>query len=134
MIQQYFLSIAYLILVSFLFLVDSYRRQISFAIRIKGALMENRKLLDAFFVSGIIISLLALFFPMHPGPVILGDLIPALWIFYSAFFFRFRYSEKRTEQGEAFFETFTQDRTTRLGWITALIAAVHFIIPQFVLL
>ncbi len=134
MIQQYFLSLSYLIIVSLLFLVDTYRRQISFAIRIKGALMENRKLLDAFFISGIIISLLAFFFPMDPGPVILGDLVPSVWIFYSAFFFRFRYSEKRIEQGEAYFETSTLDRTTRLGWITAAIAVMHFIFPQFVLL
>lgn len=134
MIQQYFLSISYLVIAALLFLVDSYRRQISFAIRIKGALMENRKLLDAFFVSGIAISLLALFFPVYPGPVILGDLIPSIWIFYSAFFFRFRYSEKRIEQGEVFFETSTLDRTAKLGWITALIAVIHFLLPQFVLL
>ena len=134
MIQQYFLSISYLIISALLFLVDTYRRQISFAIRIKGALMENKKLLDAFFVSGIIISLLAFFFPVPPGPAILGDLIPSLWIFYSAFFFRFRYSEKRIDLGEAFFETSTLDRTARLGWITTAIAAIHFILPQFVLL
>ena len=95
MIQQYFLILCYLVLSALLFLVDSYRKQLSFVIRIKGILMENRHYLDAYFISGIIIALWALFVPMYPGPVILGDLVPSLWTIYSAFFFRFRFLDSK---------------------------------------
>lgn len=134
MIQQYFLILCYLVLSALLFLVDSYRKQLSFVIRIKGILMENRHYLDAYFISGIIIALWALFVPMYPGPGILGDLVPSLWTIYSAFFFRFRFSEKRNGRGEAYFETSTMSRTARYGWITVMIAVIHFILPGYVLL
>ena len=97
MIQAYCLSVIYLIVSALLFLVDSYRRALSPVILLKGLLIERRSALRIFMIAGLLIALLIILFPVSPGPVILGDFIPAFWIIYSAFFFHINYSAKSSE-------------------------------------
>ena len=94
MIQLYLLSVAYLVFSSLLILVDSYRRKLSFMIKVKSRLREDSKRLNIYFAAGLMISLLNLFLPMSPGPAIIGDLVPSLSVLFMAFFFRLLYSEK----------------------------------------
>ena len=58
MIQAYCLSVIYLFIVAALYLVDSYRRELSFVILIKGALQERRGALTSFFIAGQAIAFL----------------------------------------------------------------------------
>lgn len=134
MIQAYCLSVIYLIVSALLFLVDSYRRALSPVILLKGLLIERRSALRIFMIAGLLIALFIILFPVSPGPVILGDFIPAFWIIYSAFFFHINYSAKSSEDEKAPTEIVSTKRMRTLGMITSAIAVIHFAFPSIVLL
>lgn len=134
MIQAYCLSVIYLFIIAALYLVDSYRRELSFVILIKGALQERRGALMSFFIAGLAIAFLSLVCPVAPGPIVLGDLLPSLWIIHSAFFFRMLYSNRRIKDGEVYLDTVSLARMRTMGIISASIAAVHFLFPAIVLI
>ena len=85
-------------------------------------------------IAGLLIALLIVLFPVSPGPVILGDFIPAFWIIYSAFFFYINYSAKSSEDEKAPTEIVSTKRMRTLGMITSAIAVIHFAFPSIVLL
>ncbi len=133
MIQLYFLSIAYLVFSSLLLLVDSYRRKLSFMLKAKSSIRENIKRLNLYFLSGIALALSLLFVPMSPGPIIIGDIIPAAFILFLAFFFRLLYSERNRERSDAYLAGKKQ-KLRKLGFICLFISFMHFLFPSIVLL
>ena len=133
MIQLYLLSVAYLVFSALLILVDSYRRKLSFMIKVKSRLREDSKRLNIYFAAGLLISLLNLFLPMSPGPTIIGDLVPSLSVLFMAFFFRLLYSEKNRERSDAYLAGKKQ-KVRKLGLFSLVIALIHFLFPHIVLL
>ena len=132
--QIYLLSIAYMVFSSLLLLLPAFRPQLSFMLRINALLKENRVALDAYFFSALTVAILLLFFPASPGPVFIGDLLPALAIIFQAFYFRITYSEKNKDSAEIFYEGMWQARKTQAGMICLAIALAHFLLPSFVML
>ena len=70
---------------------------------------------------------------MPPGPVIAGDLVPAVSVLALAFFFRILYSERNRERSDAYLAG-KKLRMKKLAYVTLSVAAVHFLFPSFVLL
>ena len=133
MIQFYLLAVAYLVFSALLILVDSYRRRLSFMLKAKARIREDMKRLNLYFVAGIAISLLLLFLPIPPGPIVAGDLLPALYILFIAFLLRILYSERNRERSDAFLAG-KKSRMKKIGIITLAVALIHFLFPSIVLL
>lgn len=134
MLQIYFLSIVFLILSSFILLLDYYREELSFLLRFRALMRESKKVQFIYFISGIGVAVLMLFFPVYPGPMLLGDFIPAMAVLLNSFYFIVAFSEKNKERGLAFNGTKLEERKKLAGIISLLIAFLHFLFPSFVLI
>lgn len=80
MIQFYPLSLIYLLLGSGLLLVERYGGDLLFLIDIKSSLYRSRLWQLLLIPFGLVIFLGLIFWPVSPGPIIIGDLIPALTV------------------------------------------------------
>ncbi len=134
MLQIYFLSIAFLVLSSLLLLLDYYREELSFLLRFRAYLRENKRAQYAYFIAGIVIASLLLFIPVYPGPILLGDFIPAIAVALNSFYFMIAFSEKNKERGLSFNGTQLEERRKLAGIITLSVAVLHFLFPSFVLI
>lgn len=134
MLQIYFLSIVYLVFSSLLLLIDYYREKLAFLLRLRAALRDNRKAQHIHFISGLAISILLLFFPISPGPMFLGDLVPSIAIAFESFYFLVSYSEKNRDRGLSFNGTKLEVKRRNAGYASLLVALLHFLFPSFVLI
>lgn len=132
-LQFYILSITYLIFSSLLLLVDSYRRGLSFMLKAKSKLKDDEKKRNELFLGGILIALGKLFFPIAPGPIIIGDLLPATAVLAESFSVRMFYKSSEAE-GTASPIVQNKKKSKRLGFIFLSIAVIHFLFPRFVML
>ena len=132
-LQFYILSITYLIFSSLLLLVDSYRRGLSFMLKAKSKLKDDEKKHNELFLGGILIALGKLFFPIAPGPIIIGDLLPAAAVLAESFSVRMFYKSSEAE-GTASPIVQNKKKSKRLGFIFLSIAVIHFLFPRFVML
>lgn len=132
-LQFYILSITYLIFSSLLLLVDSYRRGLSFMLKAKSKLKDDEKKRNELFLGGILIALGKLFFPIAPGPIIIGDLLPAAAVLAESFSVRVFYKSSEAE-GTASPIVQNKKKSKRLGFIFLSIAVIHFLFPRFVML
>ena len=132
-LQFYILSITYLIFSSLLLLVDSYRRGLSFMLKAKSKLKDDEKKRNELFLGGILIALGKLFFPIAPGPIIIGDLLPAAAVLAESFSVRMFYKSSEAE-GTASPIVQNKKKSKRLGFIFLSIAVIHFFFPRFVML
>ena len=132
-LQFYILSITYLIFSSLLLLVDSYRRGLSFMLKAKSKLKDDEKKRNELFLGGILIVLGKLFFPIAPGPIIIGDLLPAAAVLAESFSVRMFYKSSEAE-GTASPIVQNKKKSKRLGFIFLSIAVIHFLFPRFVML
>lgn len=133
MIQGYFLSCVYLVFSSLLFLVDEYREKLLFMLRIRAKLEDDKRFLSAYFYTGIVISVITLFLPIYPGPVVLGDLLVSVFTLVAAIHFKLRLSEKNALSSNLNF-TKIKKREVFLGYATMVVALLHFLLPSFVIL
>lgn len=134
MIQAYLLAEIYIILGSLLLLMDYHRASLSFLLRFRAYLQDKKHALDIFFGFGLAIGALVLFFPVDPGPMIIGDLIPALTVFVLALYFRYGYSQSNQDRDRSFEGERLSKKKQRLGYVAIAIAIVHFFLASFVLL
>ena len=132
-LQFYILSITYLIFSSLLLLVDSYRRGLSFMLKAKSKLKDDEKKRNELFLGGILIALGKLFFPIAPGPIIIGDLRPAAAVLAESFSVRMFYKSSEAE-GTASPIVQNKKKSKRLGFLFLSIAVIHFLFPRFVML
>lgn len=134
MIQGYILSILFLLICSLMFLQNKYRLQLSFVLRFSSLLISNKVALRVFTGTGVLIFLVLMFFPISPGPMILGDLIPSLMVFYETLYFFIVYGREDTKKEREYINFSKEGRKVTLGWISIIVAIIHFVFPSFVLL
>ena len=134
MIQGYILSFLYLALASLMFLQNKYRLQLSFVLIFSSFLISNKKALNIFTIAGAVIVIILVFFPISPGPKVLGDLIPALMILYETLYFYIVYGKEEIKKEREYINFSKEGRKVMLGWLSLIIALVHFVFPSFVLL
>lgn len=76
--QIYLLTVLYLLFTGLFLLIDNYREYLAFLIRYRHLLLASVRARAVSGALGLILSVLNLFFPSYPGPMYLGDLLPAI--------------------------------------------------------
>lgn len=135
MIQGYFLSVFFLLLTALMYYQTKYRMQLSFMLRFMDWLEQDRRGLISYLISGLFITAVLLLLPISPGPIILGDLIPALVVFYNTlyFFVTIKRREKR-ESNLDWLDKRKGEKKLLLARLSLSVGVIHFLLPSFVLL
>lgn len=127
MIQVYLLSVVYMILSALMMLLDSYRLKLSFLLPLRHLLITERKLRAAFFVSGLLLCILQLLFPISPGPRLLGDLAPAITALLLAFYY-LGFDGGEVRNGKIY------DSGRTNGMLLLGFTLIHFLFPMGVII
>ena len=127
MIQFYLLSVLYLVLASGLLLVDKYGSMVFFLINLK-TFYNSKKLTQIICLSvGAVIMLGVVFFPVEPGPMVLGDLLPAVNLAVVLLYFV-------RKVGKTDIVDFNNEKRNALGFITLGVALIHLLFPGIVII
>lgn len=127
--QVYFVSVVYLVLASCLLLVDKYGSSMLFLINLQS-FYRSRKQYPVIFMSlGVIVAAALVLVPMDPGPMVLGDFIPAFTTLVVVFYFLKAYNS-RTDA----VVSFNDAKRNALGYVSLGVATLHFLFPSIVLI
>jgi hypothetical protein len=141
--QIYLSSIIYLLVGAAILLVDQYGGRYLLLLRLKNFAISSVQTSVGFVVIGVLLTIFKIAFPIPPGPPLLGDLIPSLALFsLSLYHFTLLFRQKRSVKGvrtphqEVFQKTGSLIETHKknLGFTILVIAALHFLFPQAILL
>lgn len=135
MIQGYFLSVFFLLLNSLMYYQTKYRMELSFMLRFMDWLERERRGLVIYLIFGLFITAVLLILPISPGPMVLGDLIPAIVVFYNTLYFFIMI--KRKEKKETSLDMFDKrkgEKKILLARLSLAVGVIHFLLPSFVLL
>jgi len=141
--QIYLSSIIYLLIGSAILLVDQYGGRYLLLLRLKNFAISSVQTSAGFVVIGLLLTILKIVFPIPPGPPLLGDLIPSLALFsLSLYHFTLLLRQKKSVKGvrnphqEVFHKTGSLMETHKknLGFTILVIASLHFLFPQAILL
>ncbi len=128
MVQFYLLSVLFLVISAGLLLVDKYGTTFLFLINLK-AFYNSRKVVRIVFLSvGFLIAAAIVMFPIEPGPVVLGDVLPAANIVVVLLYFL-----KNMGKTEGVVE-YNNGKRNALGFVTLGVALVHFLFPAIVII
>lgn len=127
--QVYFISVVYLVLASCLLLVDKYGPSMLFLINLQSFYRSRKQYPVIFIVIGLVVAAALVFFPMDPGPMVLGDFIPALTTLVVVFYFLRVYNSKSDSVVD-----FNDAKRNALGYVSLGVAALHFLFPFIVLI
>lgn len=148
MLQGYVLTIAYLAFGAGLLLVDYYGGRLLLLVRARHSLRNNRSTQIFLLIGGMFTVIIKLFFPVPPGPILIGDFFPSIIALVLTIYYLYqmvtakRNHEQPEPQGNGGFEQEVLAKTGKLietnkrnlGFVVLAFAVLHFLIPQFVLL
>jgi hypothetical protein len=140
LIQLYLLSIAYLLLGSAFLLSDSYGLSFPLLLSLRYAFRTHRAVRRILVLSGLLLTIALALFPMDPGPMLLGDLVPMLNVFSLMLWYLYQalrgIGVKQEEQQTVLDATglYMERNKRNVGFLTMAVAIIHFIAPQLVLL
>ena len=123
MVQFYLLSVLFLVLSSGLLLVDKYGTTFLFLINLKTLYTTRKAVRFSFLICGLLIAAAIVVFPISPGPVILGDVLPAANIILVILYFL-----KNMGKSEGVVE-YNNGKRNALGFVTLGVAVIHFLFP-----
>ncbi len=127
--QVYFISVVYLVLASCLLLVDKYGPSMLFLINLQSFYRSRKEYPVIFIVLGLVVAAALVLSPMDPGPMVLGDFIPALTTLVVVFYFLRVYNSKTDSV-----VSFNDAKRNALGYVSLGVAALHFLFPSIVLI
>ena len=128
MVQCYLLSVIYLILSAGLLLVDKYGNDFLFLINLKTFYYSGKKIQLVSVSIGFLIALGLVFFPVEPGPMVIGDILPAANIVINLIYF-LRHPSSADEIVDL-----NNGKRNALGFITLGVALIHFLFPWIVII
>lgn len=128
MVQFYLLSVLFLILSAGLLLVDKYGTTFLFLINLKTLYTSHKVVRFSFLIIGLLIAAAITIFPISPGPVILGDVLPASNIILVILYFL-----KNLGKNETVVE-YNNGKRNALGFVTLGVALIHFLFPSIVII
>ena len=128
MVQFYLLSVLFLVLSAGLLLVDKYGTTFLFLINLKTLYTTRKAVRFSFLICGILIAAAIVVFPISPGPVILGDVLPAANIILVILYFL-----KNMGKSEGVVE-YNNGKRNALGFVTLGVAVIHFLFPAIVII
>ena len=126
-VQVYFLSEIYLLISAMIFLADRYGMNVIILLNVRSYYLAGKRRQIAFPVIGLILTLGLLFFPISPGPMVIGDLLPALCVFSCVFNYTLALSS--TVHGN-----YSTMRDRFMGWSALTVGIIHFLFPAIVIL
>ena len=126
MIQFYLLSVVFLVLSAGLLLVDRYGTSFLYLINLKTFYNSKKAVKITFISLGLLIALAVIFFPVSPGPIILGDILPAANIVLVLIYLLRNFSKAES------IADFNNGKRNALGFITLGVALIHFLFPWIV--
>ena len=129
MSQVYFISVVYLVLASCLLLVDKYGPSMLFLINLQSFYRSRKEYPVIFIVLGLVVAAALVLSPMDPGPMVLGDFIPALTTLVVVFYFLRVYNSKTDSV-----VSFNDAKRNALGYVSLGVAVLHFLFPSIVLI
>lgn len=128
MVQFYVLSVLFLVLSAALLLVDKYGTVMLFLINLKTLYRSRKAIQIGWIIAGAVIALGLVVFPLDPGPVILGDLVPAVNIVILVLYFT-RKLDKEEDVSD-----FNNSKRNALGYVSLGVALIHFLFPGIVVI
>ena len=139
--QIYFLSIAYLLLGAGFLLSDMYGGRVALLLSLRYVFRTKKRFQKTMIYLGFALSFALGFFPMAPGPRLLGDLIPMANTILLTFWYVFHAlrstDEDESLEGKSVLETtgqYFEKNKRNFGFLTCLVALLHFLVPMSVLL
>lgn len=141
MMQIYLLSIAYLLVGAGILLSDAYGGRFSLLLSLRYVFRTKKLFQRAIIIIGFVLSLALGFFPMAPGPRLLGDFIPMANTILLTFWYLV-HSFRHTEENEPLEEKsvlevtgqYFEKNKRNFGFVTCIVAILHFLVPMSVLL
>lgn len=125
MMQIWVLTLAYFIFTCLMLFLDDYRLALSFLLSVKHHLIVTKQLRLFLFAAGLVLATGNLFFPIYPGPVLLGDLFSAiLCVFIAIYYLRYAKTDRKVYLK-------LSDRTCAI--LLSVFTLIHFICPSLVL-
>ncbi len=132
MIQLYPIRLFIIAFAALLSFMEVYKAELASVLRIKRMLERNLKVKRAVFISVLLLSFMTLLFPLYPGPAILGDLLPAIALFFAAFAIK---GKKGGDEVEAIFSgDLLSNSNFRKGMAFSIAFALDLIFPGFIIL
>ncbi len=128
MVQFYLLSVVFLCLSAGLLLVDKYGTTLLFLINLKTFYNSSKVVRIVFIILGFVIALGLVAFPISPGPVVIGDILPVINIVIVLI-----YLIRQVGKGDSVVD-FNNGKRNALGFATLGVALVHFLFPGIVVL
>jgi hypothetical protein len=141
--QIYLLTIFYIYLGAALLLVDQYGGRYLILLRWKNFVTTKGVNSFILFVVGLLLAVIKIFFPIKPGPPLLGDLFVVFGLLVSSLynltlFVRRKMSDKKPVKikAEAIHKTgsLIENHKRNLGLLLVVIASLHFLFPTAILL
>lgn len=136
MIQLYLLSVAYLVIGSGFLLSDTHGIKMSILFSLRFTFRNNRAVRLSLIIGGFLLTIGLALFPIDPGPRIIGDLLPLINIFILSIWYLTE-SLQKSEADELFTSVvgrYRERSRERMGYVTLVVALIHFLLPHFVLL
>ena len=141
MMQVYFFSIIYLLLGAGFLLSDSYGVKFALLLSLRYAFRTSKRFRRILILLGLTLTVFICFIPMDPGPVFLGDLLPLINVFSLTIWYLFQ-AVKHSSGTEGVDENTVLEATglyfernkRNFGYVTCLVALLHFIVPFSVIL
>ena len=128
MIQFYLLSVVYLVLSAGLLLVDRFGASLLLLINLK-TFYTSRKAIPIVWISvGLAIAAAIVFFPISPGPIVLGDMLPAASIVLVDLYLMSRVGKPESV------EDYNNGKRNALGFFALGVALIHFLVPWIVII
>ena len=135
MIQLYLLSVAYLVIGSGFLLSDTHGIKMSILFSLRFTFRNNRAVRLSLIIGGFLLTI-GLASSHRSGPRIIGDLLPLINIFILSIWYLTE-SLQKSEADELFTSVvgrYRERSRERMGYVTLVIALIHFLLPHFVLL
>lgn len=126
MLQIFLLTELFLLSSLCLIWVDSPENTFLFLINFKNFVYKNKKRRIIFLILNILTLVLNIFFPVSPGPVLLGDLLVCINLVFLLFHFVILFKK------DNFKDEINKKNT--LAFFTLGVLILHLILPNFVLL
>jgi len=126
-VQVYFLSEIYLLISAMIFLADRHGMNVIILLNVRSYYLSGRRRQIAFPVAGVVLTLGLLFFPIQPGPVVIGDLLPAVCVLSCVFNYTLALSSSVSGN-------YSSMRDRLLGWAALFVGIIHFLFPAIVIL
>ena len=127
MIQFYLLSVVYLVLSAGLLLVDRFGASFLLLINLKTFYTSKKAIPIIWISAGLLIAAAIVFFPISPGPIVLGDMLPA-----AAIVLVDLYLVSRLGKTESV-EDYNNGKRNALGFFALGVALIHFLFPWVVI-